>query len=68
MMTQIAKDDEYAQMFYKKGIKRHGDPAVEAMLQEWSQLGESDKKMLIPMLVSKLTKGDKRKALGCCLS
>lgn len=37
MMTQIAKDDRYAQMLYKTGKRKYGSPAVNAMLQEWAQ-------------------------------
>ena len=36
---------------------------MTAMLQEWAQLGESDKRTFISQLVSKLTKEDKRNAV-----
>ena len=39
MMTQISKDDEYSQMSYKKGKRKHGNLSVKVMLQEWAQLG-----------------------------
>ena len=51
MMNLMAKDDEYAQVQYKQGIKRHGNKTVEAMFKECCQLGENDKEAFIPMNV-----------------
>ena len=63
MMNLMSKDDEYAQVQYKKGVKRHGDKAVRAMFKECCQLGDSHKEALIPMDASKLTQQQKREAL-----
>ncbi len=63
MMNFMSKDDEYAQVQYKQGVKRYGDKAVRAMFKECCQLGDSDKEAFIPMDVSKLTQQQKREAL-----
>ena len=33
MMNLISKDDEFSQVQYKEGIKRHGEKAVDAMFK-----------------------------------
>ena len=63
LMTQISKDDEYAQVSHKKGKRKHGNLTVKAMLQEWVQLVEGDTQNFIPMLVSRLSKDDKHNTL-----
>ena len=37
-MTQLAKQDRYAQVSVKEGIQRHGQRAVNAVLKEYAQL------------------------------
>jgi len=54
MMNLLSKDDEFAQVGYKEGTKRHGEKAVEAMFKEACQLGDSDKEEFIPMDASKI--------------
>ena len=39
----MKQDDEYAQMSYKKGLKRHGSHALDAMIKEYAQMGEDKK-------------------------
>ena len=63
MMNLMSEDDEYAQVQYKQGVKRHRDKAVRAMFKECCQLGDSDKEAFIPMDVSRLTQEQKREAL-----
>ena len=60
MMNLMSKDDEFAQVNYKQGVKRHGDKVVEAMFKECCQLGGDDKEAFIPMDASKLTKKQRR--------
>ena len=45
-MIQIAKDNEYEQILYKKGKRNYGSTAVKMVLQEWAQLGEGVKRTL----------------------
>ena len=63
MMNLMSEDDEYAQVQYKQGVKRHGDKAVRAMFKECYQLGDSNKEAFIPMDVSRLTQEQEREAL-----
>ena len=34
MMNLMSKDDQFAQVNYKQGVKRHGDKTVEVMVKE----------------------------------
>ena len=63
MMNLMAEDDEYAQMQCKKGVKKLGNKAVQAMSKECCQLGDDGKEAFIPMHASRLTREQKRKAL-----
>ena len=45
-MTQMSKEDKYAQVSVNEGIKRHGEKAIVAVLKEFSQL--KDKKVFKP--------------------
>ena len=56
MMNLLSKDDEFAQVQYKEGVKRHGNKAVEAMFKEAYQLGDDDKEAFIPMVATKISK------------
>ena len=62
-MAQVGKDEKYEQISYKKGIKKHGNPAVKVMLQEWDQLGEGNTQPFIPMISLKLTRIEKHRDL-----
>ena len=59
MFTQLAKDDEYPQMVYSKGVSRNSDKAIEAMLKEYAQMGEGEKKYLYRNMPTNLP-GNKR--------
>ena len=61
MMNLMAANDEYSQVQYKHGVKRHGSKAVEAMFKECCNLGDDDKEAFIPMDTSKLTEEQKEK-------
>ena len=52
-MTQLSKDDRYAQVSVKEGIKRHGDRAVAAILNEFTQL--NNKQVFKPRDASELS-------------
>ena len=49
MTNLISKDDEYAHVQYKQGVKRHWDKAVRAMFKECCQLGDNNKEAPIPI-------------------
>ena len=42
IFAQIAKNDRHAQVSVNKGIRRHGDKALEALLSEFSQIHNHD--------------------------
>ena len=43
-------------MTYKKGAKKHEQSAVEAMIKEYAQMREKEKRVFIPMKASELTR------------
>ena len=47
VMNQIAKQDRYAQVSVREGVKRHGQRAVDAVLSELTQL--NDKNIFAPV-------------------
>ena len=53
MFTQIGNHDKYSQMSVSKGIKRHGDKALDALLSEFGQIHKHD--TFIPQHANKLT-------------
>ena len=61
-MTQLSKEDKYAQVSVGEGIKRHGDKAVAAVLAEFGQL--NDNQVFKPCDPSQLPKSAKREALN----
>ena len=63
MMNLMSEDDDYAQLQYKQGLKRHRDKAVREMFKECYQLGDSDKEAFIPMDTSRLSQKQKREAI-----
>ena len=42
IMAHMTKDDKHAHVSMNKGIKRHGDRAVEALLYEFGQIHKYD--------------------------
>ena len=48
-------------MSVKKGIKKFGSEAVEAVIKEWKQMDE--KNVFVPKLVSELSEEDNVRAL-----
>lgn len=63
MMNQLTKEEELQQVSYKEGVKRFGKKAIYAMLKEYTQMGENDKRVFIPQHANKLTRQQKRKAM-----
>ena len=61
-LTQLSKDDKYAQVSVKEGIKRHDDKAIAALLNEFSQL--NDIQVFKPRKADELTKVNKQQALN----
>ena len=61
-LTQLSKEDKYAQVSVKEGIKRHGNKAIAAVLSEFSQL--NDKHVFRPRQADELTNMDKKQSLN----
>ena len=61
-MTQMSKEDKYAQVSVNEGIKRHGEKAVTAVLAEFGQL--NDKQVFKQCDANNLYKAAKREALN----
>ena len=61
MFAQIANHDKYSQMSVSKGIKRHGDKALDALLSEFGQIHKHD--TFIPQYANKLTFEQRKEAL-----
>ena len=62
IMLQITKDDKYAQVLVKEGLKKHGDKALEALLKEFGKLHKYD--TFDPQYMDKLTPEMKKEALS----
>ena len=62
VMNQISKQDRYAQVSVKEGVRRHGQKAVNAVLSEFAQL--NDKDIFTPVSAKSMTSSDKREALN----
>ena len=60
-MSQLSKDDKYAQVSIKEGIRRHGDKAVEVVLKEFTQL--NDKQVFAPLDTKELSPKQRSQAL-----
>ena len=60
-MKKNKENDEYGQVILKKGIKRFGDDAINSMMAEYAQIDENN--VFDPLVASKLSRSDKRKAL-----
>ena len=61
-MTQMSKEDKYAQVSVNEGIKRHGEKAIAAVLAEFGQL--NNKQVFKPYNAHQLTNAVKREALN----
>ena len=61
IFSQIAKHDKYAQMSVSKGMKRHGEKALEALLSEFGQIHGHD--TFLPQMVDTLTPKQNKEAL-----
>ena len=61
-MLQLSKDDKYAQVSIKEGIRRHGDKAVEVVLKEFTQL--NDKQVFAPLDAKELSPKQRSQALN----
>ena len=59
--VQIAKNNKYDQVSVNKGIMRHGDKALEALLSEFSQIHNHD--TFSPQMASKLTAEQRKEPL-----
>ena len=61
MFTQIGNHDKYSQMSVSKGIKRHGDKALDALQSEFGQIHKHD--TFIPQHANQLTFEQRKEAL-----
>ena len=61
IFDQIAKHDKYAQVSVKKGIKTHGEKALEALLVEFGQIHSHEN--FIPQMAESLTPKHRKEAL-----
>ena len=59
--VQIAKNNKYDQVSVNKGIRRHGDKALEALSSEFSQIHNHD--TFSPQMASKLTAEQRKEPL-----
>jgi hypothetical protein len=61
-MSQMSKEDRYAQVSVKEGIKRYGHKAIEAVMKEYAQL--DDRIIFDPQHADTLTRQQKYDALN----
>ena len=61
-LMQLSTTDRYAQVSINEGIRRHGDKAMAAILNKYTQL--NDKKVFKPYMASELTRKEKVDALN----
>ena len=61
VFTQIAKHDRYAQVSVPKGIKSHGERALEVLLSEFGKIHSHD--MFLPQMADKLTPVQRKEPL-----
>ena len=61
IFAQIAKRDKYAQVPVNKGVKMHGDKALDALLSEYGQI--PNHVTFIPQMVSDLSVEQRKEAL-----
>ena len=62
LFTQLSKVDKYAQVSVNEGIRRHGEKAVAAVLNEFSQL--NDRGVFRPRRSDELKNREKSEALN----
>ena len=62
VMNQMSKQDKYAHVSVKEGIKSHGKRAIDAVLSEFTQL--NDKNIFKPVNPQSMSQRGKREALN----
>lgn len=63
LMSQMTKEDKYAQVSVEEGVRQHGEQAIEAVLAEFTQLNDHDI-FYIPKHNRDLTADMKKEALN----
>ena len=58
IFTQLTKNDKYVQKTVYKGIRKHGELALDALLKEFGQIHKHD--TFIPQMVNDLTSEQRR--------
>ena len=62
VMNQITKQDQYAQVSVKEGVRRHGQRAIDTIMSEFTQ--SNNKNIFMPVSPSSISNSDKREALN----